>query len=299
MTLLELQRRTMKAVSQPLTADYRMRSRTREAKSMRAEAESFIKPNDRLNSFERLEIYNRQYWFRIISALTEDFPGLATLLGDKVFERVAVEYLTAHPSRSFTLRNLGSHLEEWLRAYEQPLAVERELLLDVVRLEWAHIEAFDNAELKPLTLAEVGAMGEDSRLGLQPHVRLLELRYPVDNFVVAVHRDQDEPGMASNAVARRKNVKRTQHLAALQPEQVYLAAHRYDEFVYYKRLEPDAYKILRLIEQGAPLAHALETAANETESDEQTLMENIQRWFANWGELGWLVEKETIAVREA
>ncbi len=28
----------------------------------------FIKPNDRLTSFERLEIYNRHYWFRVLSA---------------------------------------------------------------------------------------------------------------------------------------------------------------------------------------------------------------------------------------
>lgn len=298
MTLLELQRRTLKAVTQPLTADYKMRTRTREAKSMHAEAEAFIRPNDRLSSFERLEIYNRQYWFRIMSALTEDFPGLATLLGDKVFDRLSVGYLSAHPSGSFTLRNLGSHLEEWLRTYDAPLPIERELLLDVVRLEWAHIEAFDNAEVKPLTLQEVEAVGEDSRLGLQPHVRLLELHYPVDNFVVAVHRDQEEPSMASNAVTHRKRVQRKKHLSSLQQERVYLGVHRFDEYVYYKRLEPDAYKILSLIDGGSSLADALEKTAAESESDEQTLMENIQSWFANWGELGWLVDRRAIVHSE-
>jgi len=298
MTLLELQRRTLKAVTQPLTAGYKMRTRTRDAVDMRTEAEAFIRPNDRLTSFERLEIYNRQYWFRIMSALTEDFPGLATLLGDKVFDRLAVEYLTAHPSGSFTLRNLGSHLEEWLRSYEPQLPIDRELLLDVVRLEWAHIEAFDNGEARPLTLQEVGSIGENSRLGLQPHVRLIELHYPVDNFVVAVHRDLEEPSMASNAVTTRKHVRRKKYLSTLQPEHIFLAAHRFDEFVYYKRLEPDAYKILTLIDHGSSLADALEKTASETESDEQAFMENIQSWFANWGELGWLIER-SITLAEA
>ena len=36
---------------------------------MRAAASEFIKPNDRLSSFERLEIYNRQYWFRLLDCL--------------------------------------------------------------------------------------------------------------------------------------------------------------------------------------------------------------------------------------
>ena len=91
MTLLELQRKTLAAVTQTLTKGYAMRSRTSDARSMQAEAESFIRPNDRLSSFERLEIYNRQYWFRLISAVTEDFPSVAALLGDRSFERLAVQ----------------------------------------------------------------------------------------------------------------------------------------------------------------------------------------------------------------
>ena len=48
---------------------------------MRAAAAEFIKPNDRLSSFERLEIYNRQYWFRLLDCLYEDYPGLLSVLG--------------------------------------------------------------------------------------------------------------------------------------------------------------------------------------------------------------------------
>ena len=73
----------------------------------------FIKPNDRLTSFERLEIYNRQYWYRIFSCFAEDFPGLRAVLGDRKFERLARAYLARYPSESFCLRNLGS---PWLRA---------------------------------------------------------------------------------------------------------------------------------------------------------------------------------------
>ena len=39
-------------------------------------AAEFIKPNDRLTSFERLEIYNRMYWFRLIDCVRDDCPGL-------------------------------------------------------------------------------------------------------------------------------------------------------------------------------------------------------------------------------
>ena len=53
----------------------RMRSVAPDGRPMRTVAGEFIKPNDRLTSFERLEIYNRQYWFRLLSSFAEDFPG--------------------------------------------------------------------------------------------------------------------------------------------------------------------------------------------------------------------------------
>ena len=74
---------------------------------MRAVTSQIIKPNDRLTSFERLEIYNRQYWFRLMAGFAEDFPGLHAVLGGRRFDAMAKAYLIDCPSQSFTLRNLG------------------------------------------------------------------------------------------------------------------------------------------------------------------------------------------------
>ncbi len=111
MELDRIQRALFDAIRQPLTADEGMRQRTRDGKSLRAIANEIIKPNDRLTSFERLEIYNRQYWFRILAALSDDFPGLRAIVGERRFEKLAVAYLLDCPSQSFTIRNLGSRLE--------------------------------------------------------------------------------------------------------------------------------------------------------------------------------------------
>jgi hypothetical protein len=69
MNLLELQRRMAEDVRRPLTAEYEMQETTEHGQSTRIVAESYIAPNARLTSFERLEIYNRQYWFRLISVV--------------------------------------------------------------------------------------------------------------------------------------------------------------------------------------------------------------------------------------
>ena len=61
MKLRALQRRMARAVMAPLTRKERMRRVAVDGRPMAQLAAQIIKPNDRLTSFERLEIYNRQY----------------------------------------------------------------------------------------------------------------------------------------------------------------------------------------------------------------------------------------------
>lgn len=105
--LLELQRRMAAAVMEPLTHRESMRKRHRDGLVMANEAPQFIKPSQTLTSFERLEIYNRQYWFRLYDSFEEDFPGLKAVLGRKRFKRVMRAYIADRPSCSYTLRDLG------------------------------------------------------------------------------------------------------------------------------------------------------------------------------------------------
>jgi hypothetical protein len=104
MNLLELQRRMAEDVRRPLTDDFGMRDTSDDGASVGAIAASYISPNDRLSSFERLEIYNRQYWFRLISAVSEDYPTINALLGHQRFDSLILAYLHENPSTSWTLR---------------------------------------------------------------------------------------------------------------------------------------------------------------------------------------------------
>ena len=89
MKLVALQRAVARAVMQPLTPSEHMRHTAPGGGPMRKYAARYIKPNDRLTSFERLEIYNRQYWFRVLSSMNEDFPGLRAVLGERQFEAMS------------------------------------------------------------------------------------------------------------------------------------------------------------------------------------------------------------------
>ena len=277
-------------VMRPLTSDFQMQPATNDGRSTQEVAESYIKPNNLLTSFDRLEIYNRQYWFRVIGAVAEDFPALNAVLGNRAFDRLILAYLRENPSTSFTLRNLGSKLPQWLDGRPEFSPRRQDLLLDVARLEWAYIEAFDGAEVAPLTGYDLSGLTAESRLFLQPHLQLLDLSYPVDELVLAVHRETAPGDIMSNAVSERRHVKRTS-LPKMRRSAVHLAVHRYENSVYYRRIDGEAFLLLSALQKGNPLGIALETAfRNSILSAEEQAMK-IQEYFAHASELGWFCKE--------
>lgn len=287
--LKEIQRRMASAVMTPLTRADRMQSKNRDGRFMRGEAKQFIKPNDRLSSFERLEIYNQQYWFRVLDAFAEDFPGLRAIVGARRFEQLSLAYLTECPSRSYTLRNLGSRLFAWLRAHPEWIQPQERLALDMVRLEWAHVEAFDAADEPVVGPEDLLEVTPATHLSVQPHLRLLQLAYPVDDLLLAVKEDSDQQ---SNAASNAGSYRRKQHPAVkkmqrLNPERLYVVVHRHQYSVWYRRLTPEAFRMLRSLQQGNPLGVALDQALRGSRLRESELAEQLQLWFEEWSRMGW------------
>lgn len=274
---------------QPLTAGGDMRPRWRDGRAMKKVASGFIKPNDRLTSFERLEIYNRQYWYRIKDCFFEDYPGLQAILGEEKFERMALAYLKECPSESFTLRNLGGRLVKFLEANPHRLRPLEKPALDMARLEWAHIVAFDN-EAKPRLDVDslLGADPERVRLALQPHLTLLQLGYELDDFLIKLKHGDGLRNEASNAMAQRRTKQQRRLKRHQRPKTIFVAVHRHEDSVYYKRLQPGQFRLLSAFQNGATLAEAFEMLAEFSESD----VTQIKNWFETWAALGWFCRPE-------
>jgi len=294
MNLEQLQRAMFEVIRQPLTEDERMREQTLDGRSTRKIAEEIIRPNDRLSSVERLEIYNRVYWFRILSSLADDFPGLRAVVGQEQFDKIILAYLTELPSRSFTLRDLGSRLEMWLPQHPEFTPGKEQIARDMVRLEWADIEAFDATEWPRLTQQELQSLGEDPVFHLQPNLFLLDLGYPVDELLLAIRKDAEQDGEPENDIS--SNVVVMEHSDSDAPaktyplpraKKTYLAVHRQENVVYFKRLKPEAFALLRALKEGQPLSQAIESSVHWSGKKLERVMEQLHDWFANWSALGW------------
>jgi hypothetical protein len=293
MKLAALQRAVARAVMQPLTRSERMQRSAPGGGRMSFYAARYIKPNDRLTSFERLEIYNRQYWFRLLSGMIEDFPGLRAVLGGQRFESMCKAYLTECPSRSFTLRNLGARLETWLRQNPGWIRDRRVLALDMVRLEWADIEAFDG-QAKPSLRSEDlrGIEAPNLQLGIQPYVQLLELHYPVDDLLLEVKRGDDPADFASNAIQERKKRSRVRAVAKLKPARIFLAVHRLDFSVYFRRIEPEEFALLGALRSGKTIERAIALAFRKSPIPAADRAAFVQHSFQTWATLGWFCRPE-------
>jgi len=291
--LRNIQRAFATGVMRPLTAGERMQPKWTDGKSTRKAVAAFIKPNDRLSSFDRLEIYNRQYWFRLIDCFYEDFPGLRTLVGEKRFRVLALAYLTKYPSNSYTLRDLGNRLEKFLAREPRWTAPHGALARDIVRLEWAHIVAFDGEEKPPLEMDALLDSGDPAklRLALQPCITFLACAYPVDDYILAVRRREEPRGEASNAINEKVKRKAAKKLSRPRAEKIWLAVHRSNNSVYYKRLEPEAYLICSALQKGVPLQTACERAFRRKKMD-PAFGTTLQTWFAQWASFGWFCRAE-------
>ena len=107
--------------------------------------------------------------------MSEDFPGLLAAVGSTAFERlceglsgglsVAVVHSCAIWVPAF---------EDWLLRNPRYAGTAFGLALDMVRLEWAHIEAFDGGARQGAWIGRSGrTWGRAFALGIQPHLQLL------------------------------------------------------------------------------------------------------------------------------
>jgi hypothetical protein len=279
------------ALFRPLTPQWGMQKHWTDGSRMDDVAAEFIKPNDRLSSFERLEIYNRQYWFRVLDCLWDDYPGLRAIVGERKFMELITAYLARYPSNSYTLRDLGNRLEHFLREEPQWAGPREKLAIDMARFEWAQVVAFDGPSKAPISPDDIlDTPLAKLRLALQPYLSLLELDYAVDDFLIAVKKRESNVlrGEASNAVdsaptarARRKRIRPPKR------EKVYVAVHRHDNMLYYKRLDPVAFAILSALNRGAAVDDACVEPVKASGRTDIDWSARIKEWFDNWAALGW------------
>jgi hypothetical protein len=113
----------------------------------------------------------------------------------------------------------------------------------------------------------------------------LDLRYPVDDLVIRLRRGGEEADIVSNAVTERIR-SRARRRRLPKPERIFLAVHRAENSVYFKRIDQEAFTILCALRDGKRLSDAVD-AVDWSDRPIEGATAAVQQWFAYWSAQGW------------
>lgn len=158
---------------------------------------------------DRLLVYYKDYYLRLLHALQDDFVCLYKQVGDERFNIIVSDYLDAYPSKSYTIREIGSDFPTFLK--EKGMEPE---LVELAEFEWTLIQSLFSADPEVLTMESLAKIPPDhwGSMILHPHpsfrMRLdsyntLELWQALDNEKQIKSKLLDEP--ACNLIWRYKN----------------------------------------------------------------------------------------------
>jgi hypothetical protein len=262
-------------ISRPIDEDSKMNPISPSGNPMEIEACDFIKPSPTLRPAERIEIYNQQYWWRLLSVLHETFPMVTRLFGYHDFNRmIAIPYLVKYPPNDWSLNVLGNQMESWIQDdYQED---DKQLILDAARIDFAFNDCFCS-EQKPLITTQSLPDANDAsslmhkKIYLQPYVRLFELDYDLLEFRLEFLKQEPDYWIDHDF----PQLKQEKHY--------YFLIFRNKEFnIEWFGLSEGEYHLLNYIKSGATIDEACEWLETQGESIYQEATENLHLWLQKW-----------------
>ena len=221
-----------------------------------------------LGPAQRLDIYADMYRTRLVDVLREDFPRVATILGDAEFRALANRYLTRHPSTHPSVRYVGRRFADFV-AGEGALPP---FLADLARLEWARVEVFDAPDAEPLRLSDLESLPASDwpTLSLRPIPASLVIAcvWPVHEIWAAA----EDPAWG--------------HASADRPEATTIRVWREGWMVSHAAMADLERRVFPLLERGEPFAHLC--AAGEAGLDPGATAREVGGLLIRWLEDGLL-----------
>lgn len=227
-----------------------------------------IQPSHSLRPEQRLAIYQRGYFARLLQCLEGQYKALCHALGPELFADFGREYLREFPSQSPTLSDLGARFAEFLSKNRPDAeADEKEIwidfMIDLARFEWELYLLFDAEGAEQNGYASADAA--DENLKLQPAVRLFRSGFPVAQYYREVSKEND-PQIPLPAESRVVLVRKDFRTGILN-------------------LTPAQYDFLSRLIEGKTFSEALAETASLFGVNEKEAARFWQLWKNEWA--GW------------
>lgn len=229
-----------------------------------------VRVHGALSREERIGIYARMYFARLLDALHEDFPRVAAYLGWERFQALVRAYLTAHPSTHPSVRNIGRCFADFL-AVQAEIQAELPFLPDLARLEWARLEVFDAPDAEPLQLAQLQRIPPEDwpalRFQVIPACLVLHSAWPVHE-IWSTGEGEWRPEQ-------------------IQPRETVVRIWRQEFTVYHASMDPFEHRAFAYVQEGEPFAALC--AALAPSCPPEAVVQEVSSVLLRWIEDGLLV----------
>ena len=129
-----------------------------------------------------MAVYRNTVIHGAVEALKSNYPVVAQIVGDEMFEGLAAEYALASPPRSPVLALYGEAFPDWLK--QQEWVADLPYLPDVATVERLHVECLMAADADALTAGDPSELS-GRRLKLHPAVRFTWVPTPAMSIWLA------------------------------------------------------------------------------------------------------------------
>ena len=226
-----------------------------------AQIVSAIKPNPRIPPTQQLAIYINGYRYRLIDAIKSDYPALLHYVGEKPFEKLAINYIETTPPQHF---NLDRYPHAFVKTIEQQSTDF--FAIDMARLEAGIAQVFMGEESQPLPANHLSQVTIETlaEMRLSPRHASLLLRFdhPANRYLLQMREGNAPEKPAPNACY------------------LYLVRHN-NEVARHELSEPE-YLIMNALCKGNTVGAAIESTAELHPEHVDTILGSLQNWFANW-----------------
>ncbi|MBX2810640.1 MAG: putative DNA-binding domain-containing protein [Myxococcales bacterium] len=231
-----------------------------------------VKGPQRLTAEEGLKIYQRMYRLRMRDALLDDFGACATVLDDE-FRILCLDYVTHHPSQSYTLGHLGRNFPEFVSQWGSERG-KPPWLGELACFEHSLAEAYLAPAAQVLDQEWLRSLRPEAlvsaRLRASPSVQKLAFNWNIIALYESYQADEpwSEPSEMDTFVVTYGNAQR----------------------VSYEALDDQGHAMFQLLFAG----HSIEEAVGVMELSEAQAPRVFQ-WLSRWIALGLFDEVEVQA----
>lgn len=275
--LKECQKWFASIITRPLDVHNRMCSLSPTGNPMEKEACQYIAPSLSLKAHQRIELYNQQYWWRLLNVMHDIFPLVVRLFGYTDFNQsLGFPYLVTYYPKHWSLNTIGDKLPCWIKeAYHH---ADQQFVLDAALVDLSYNQSFLSGSRPALRAQNNHSLSaiSSAKLYLQPYVHLFALNYNLFSFRDEMISQEPEYWIDHDFPLLHKGKK-------------YFVLYRSPQWqIIWQEITTAEYCLLHCFKAGATISQACLKLEKQDADIVNPALPHIQEWFELWVAGDWL-----------